>query len=202
MKGSSNTSVQDFSYDQSCGWGLMTTHSCPQFWHSKSNSNSTQFIELFGGVSEQIKPLQSFGQAAEFEPLQTSAGRLAITPEDYSRRQSKDLTAKSMTKRLGPRSGTVGAGRTGENKHTAFPSRRQSLLAATGSLEENVLPLLRYWLSSRVKKVLTLCRYQAATSHFFFHVKWNFRWNRREVVADQSNAHHFAQSCNHSLVSG
>ena len=78
MKGSSNTSVQDFSYDQSCGWGLMTTHSCPQFWHSKSNSNSTQFIELLGGVSEQIKPLQSFGQAAEFnfeskfEPLQTS----------------------------------------------------------------------------------------------------------------------------------
>ena len=35
----------------------------------------------------------------------------------------------------------------------AVPSRRQSLRAATGSLQENVLPLLRYWLSSRVKKV-------------------------------------------------
>ena len=31
-----------------------------------------------------------------------SAGHLAITPEDYSRRQSKDLTAKSMAKLLGP----------------------------------------------------------------------------------------------------
>ena len=49
-----------------------------------------------------------------------------------------------MAKLLGPRSGTAGAGRTGEHKHRAFPSRRQSLRAATGSLEENVLPLLRY----------------------------------------------------------
>ena len=42
-------------------------HCCPQFWHSKKNSNSTQFIELYFGVSEQIKPLQPIGQAAEFK---------------------------------------------------------------------------------------------------------------------------------------
>ena len=42
-------------------------HSCPQFWRSKKNSNSTQFIELYFGVSEQIKPLQPIGQAAEFK---------------------------------------------------------------------------------------------------------------------------------------
>ena len=125
-------------------------HSCPQFWLSKKNSNSTQFIELYFGVSEQIKPLQPIGQAEEFkfeskfEPLPTSASHLAITPEGYSRRQSKDLTAISMAKLLGPRSGSACAGRTGEHKHRAFPSRRQSLRAATGSLEENVLPLLRY----------------------------------------------------------
>ena len=123
---------------------------CPQFWRSKKNSNSTQFIELYFGVSEQIKPLQPIGQAAEFkfeskfEPLPTSAGHLAITPEGYSRRQSKDLTAISMAKLLRPRSGTAWAGRTGQRKHRAFPSRRQSLRAATGSLEENMLPLLRH----------------------------------------------------------
>ena len=31
-----------------------------------------------------------------------------------------------------------------EHKHRVFPSLWQSLLAATGSLEENVLPLLLY----------------------------------------------------------
>ena len=39
----------------------------PQFWRSQKNSNSTQFIELYFGVSEQIKPLQPTGQAAEFK---------------------------------------------------------------------------------------------------------------------------------------
>ena len=105
---------------------------------SKKNSNFTQFIELYFGVSEQIKPLQPIGQAAEFKfeskfkPLPTSACHLAITSEGYSRRQSKGFAAKSMAKPLGPRSGTACAGRTGEHKHRAFPSWRQSLLAATG----------------------------------------------------------------------
>ena len=92
-------------------------------WRSKKNSNSTQFIDLYFGVSEQIKPLQLMVQAAEFkfEPQPTSAGRLEITPEDYSRRQSKDLTANSMAKLLGPRSGTAWAGRMGKHKHRAFP---------------------------------------------------------------------------------
>ena len=127
---------------------MITAHSCPQFWRSKKNSNSAQFIELYFGVSEQIKPLQLIGQAAEFKfeskfkPLPTSAGHLSITPEGYSRRQSKDSTAQSMAKLLGLRSGTAWAGRTGEHKHKVFPSRRQSLRAATGSFEENVLPLL------------------------------------------------------------
>ena len=109
-------------------------HSCPQFWRSKRNSNFTLFIELYFGVSEQIKPLQPIGQAAEFkfeskfEPLPTSAGHLAITPEGYSRRQSKDLIAISMAKLLGPRSGTGWAGRTDKHKHRVAggqaPARR------------------------------------------------------------------------------
>ena len=98
------------------------THHCPQFWRSKMNSNSTHLIELFWGVLEHIKPLQPIDQAAEFKfeskfkPLQTSARRLAITPEDYLRRQSKELTAKSMAKLVGPRSDTAWAGWTGEHK--------------------------------------------------------------------------------------
>ena len=47
-----------------------------------------------------------------------------------------------MAELLGQRSGTAWAGRTGEIKQMAFPSRLQSLLAATGSVEENVLPAL------------------------------------------------------------
>ena len=114
------------------------------------NSNSTQFIEFYFGVPEQIKPLQPIGQAAKFKfeskfkLLLTNAGRQAITPEDYSRRQSMDLAAKSTAKLLGQRSGTAWVGQVGEHKHRAFPSRRQSLRAATGSLEENVPSLLRY----------------------------------------------------------
>ena len=88
--------------------------------------------------------------------------------QSYSRRQSKVLTAKSMAKLLGQCSSTVWAGLTGKHKHREYPSLLQSLLATTGSLEEKVLPLLLYWLSSTVKKVLMLCRYQAATmSHLF-----------------------------------
>ena len=41
-----------------------------------------------------------------------------------------------------------------------------------------------------------------ATSHFLFiYVKWKFRWNLREVVADQSSAHRFVQPFYQSLVS-
>ena len=35
-------------------------------WRLKKNSNSTRFIELYFGVSEQIKPLQPIGLEAEF----------------------------------------------------------------------------------------------------------------------------------------
>ena len=71
-------------------------------------------------------------------------------------------------KLVGQRSGTAWAaswaGRTGEHKHRTFPSRWQSLRAATCSLEESILPLLQCWLSSTVKKVLMLW---AATSQLF-----------------------------------
>ena len=52
---------------------------------------------------------------------------------------------------------------TGKHKHRVFLRLLQLLLAATGLLEEHVLPLLWYWLNLRVKKVLIFCAYQAAT---------------------------------------
>ena len=59
---------------QSGGWGLITTHHCPQFWRSKKNSNATQFIELYFGVSELINlynpmvRLQSSSLSPSFSP--------------------------------------------------------------------------------------------------------------------------------------
>ena len=104
-------------------------------------------------------------------------------------------------KPLQPVGCTVCVDSTGEIKHKVFPSRLQSLWDATGLLEENMLPLLLYWLSSRAKKILMLVDIGQRRVTFFFHVKWNFLWNWEEVVADQSSNHCFAPSYNHSLVS-
>ena len=89
----------------------------------------------------------------------------------------EEFNCKIKAKLLGQGSFTAWAGLTGKHKHRAFPSRLQSLLAATCSLEENMLRLLRYWLSLTVKKVLMLCRYLAVTTDFFFigneiSIKW------------------------------
>ena len=115
------------------------THRCPQFWRFKKEFTlHTVDFE----TSEQIKPLQPVGQAKEFNLSPSS------NPCRSSGNRSRRLFQKSFEgfdckikcrALLGPRSGTSWAGRTGEHKCRAFPSRRQSLQAATGSLEENVL---------------------------------------------------------------
>ena len=71
-------------------WNTLTT--VLNFGRSKKNSNSTQFIEFYFGVSEQIKPLQPIGQAAEFKfeskfkPLQVIWQSLPkAVPEDNRR---------------------------------------------------------------------------------------------------------------------
>jgi len=84
-------------------------HRCPQFWRSKKNSNSTQFIELYFGVSEQIKPLQPIGQAAEFkfeskfEPLLVIWQSLPKAIQETI----QGLTAKSNSELLGQHSCTA-----------------------------------------------------------------------------------------------
>ena len=72
------------------------------------------------------------------------ASGMTITPKLYSRRQEEVLTAKSMAEFLGQHSGTAWAGRKGEHKYRLFPSLLLSLLATTGLLEVNMLPLLQY----------------------------------------------------------
>ena len=95
---------------------MVSTHSCPQFWRSKKNPNSTRFIKLYSGVLEQIKLYNPLVRRHRVQ-VRAPAGHLTITPEGYSRRhsrQSKVSTAKSMVKLLGPRSGTAqGLGRVG-----------------------------------------------------------------------------------------
>ena len=153
-------------------------------------------------ISEAIKPLQLVGQAAQFK-FESKFEPLPVIWQSLWRLFQKviEFRAKSTAKLLGQPSGSACQGRTGEHKHRAFPSQWQSLLAATGSLEENMLPLLRYWLSSRVNKVSMLCKFRAATSHFLFSGEMKIQWNLREVVACQGSAHCFAQSFNHSFVS-
>ena len=53
------------------------------------------------------------------------------------------------------------------------------------------------------QKVLMLCKFWAATSNFYFHVKWNVQWSWQEVVAYQSSSHwRFPPWFHQSLVSG
>ena len=79
-----------------------------------------------------------------------------------------------MAERCGQRSCNAWACLTGKHKHRAFPSWWQSLLASTGSLEENMLPLLWYWISLRVKKDWMLFKFWSVTSHFLFSCEMQF----------------------------
>ena len=94
-----------------------------------------------------------------------------------------------MAKLLWQRFGIAWAGQTSKHQHWAFPSLLQLLLAATGSLEEKVRLLLRYWLSSRAMKVLMLCKFWTATSHwwqFFFSCEMKFWCILQSLVTDPS----------------
>ena len=84
-----------------------------------------------------------------------------------NRRQSNVLTAKSNVERLRQHASTAWAVWMGKHKHRVFASLLQLLQAATGLLEENMLPLLQYQLILRVNKVLMICKFWTATSLFF-----------------------------------
>ena len=89
--------------------------------------------------------------------VRAPAFHLKITPEGYSRRQTKVLTTKSMIKRMGQCSGTAWAGRTGkaESAAVAVGSDRRPWGKPSTTL---------VILSTRVKKVLK--GLWAVTSHW------------------------------------
>ena len=74
------------------------------------------------GADKTFTTHQSGGRVQVWVQVPAPASHLAITPKGDSRRQSKDLTTKSMAKLLGPHSSTAWAGWTGKHKHRAFSS--------------------------------------------------------------------------------
>ena len=85
-----------------------------------------------------------------------------------------------------------------------FPSQLQLLWAATGSLEEKVLPLLLSCHTDVVeesKRSLLFVNFglkQVADNRL---CDMKFRWFLLELVPKQSSAHHFTQPFDHALVS-
>ena len=161
---------------------MISSHSCPQFrrfekiqtppsrfwvWADKTSTTrwSGGSVQVWVQVQVWVVRVQNWVQS----PCRSSGNH----SRSYSRRKSKGLTANSMAGLLGPRSGTPWGGRTGKHKHKAFLSPLQLLQAATCLLDENMLPLLRYWLSSRGNEVLMICKFRAVTSHLIFFFIWN-----------------------------
>ena len=114
----------------------------------KKNSNSTRFIDLYSGASEQSKHLQSFGQDSSLSP--------SLSPCRSSCNHSRRLFQKTIENFdckingqaiwavLWSLSGSDGQAQTQGVSESAESLRAPARRAATGSLEKNVLPLLRY----------------------------------------------------------
>ena len=93
---------------------VVSTHSCTQFRHSKKNSNSLQFIELYSGASEQIKPLQPFGlsSSSSSSPCLTSGNHsrrlFQRTIEGFDCKINGQALGAALQHSLGVRAGTQG----------------------------------------------------------------------------------------------
>ena len=72
---------------------------------------------VYSGILEQIKPCNSLVREAKFS-LSAAANHLTISPEGYSRRQSKVLNANSMAKLLEQSSSTACPGWTASTNTT------------------------------------------------------------------------------------
>ena len=89
-------------------------------------------------ISDAIKPLQLVGQAAVFK-FESKFEHLLVIWQSLLR-----LFPKVIEGLEGKINGQPLGAALRQHKHRVFPSLQQSLRAATGSLEENMLPLLRY----------------------------------------------------------
>ena len=114
----------------------------------------------YSWITEQIKPLQPVGQTAEFK-VESKFKPLPVIWSDYSRRQSKVLTAKSMAQLLGRRSCTALACLTGDHLTERFRvggSRCGPQQARLRGKSTTSLPLLQYVISSVKKGFYELAR--------------------------------------------
>ena len=139
---------------ESGGRGLVSTHSCLQFWifnRQWPEKNLNFWHRLFWDfrADKTFSTRWSGGRVQVWVQVWAPAGHLTIiiTPEGYSRRKSKGLNAKSMAVLLGQRSGTAWAASSSTGHLQVGRSRW-----GQGLLEENVLPLLLYWLIWRSKR--------------------------------------------------
>ena len=105
-------------------------------------------------ISEAIKPLQPVGQEAQFK----FESKFEPLPVIWQSLRSLRLFQK-IIEGLEFKINSQAFGAALWLACAKPESQQQSLLAATGSVEENMLPLLRYLLSSRVNKVLMLCNW-------------------------------------------
>ena len=161
---------------------------------------------VYAVISEAIKPLKLVGQVAEFK-FESKFEPLPVIWQSLWRLFQKiieGLGEKSTAKHLGASWGRSPALLARVGRVSTNTGRFQVCWSRCWLQQAHLRKTcyhLWYWLSSRVNKVLILCKFQAATSQIFWCVKWTIRWNWLEVVADQSSAHCFVQSFYQSVVS-
>ena len=175
----------------------------------KKNSNSTQFIELYFGVSEQINlynPLirrQSSSLSPSLSPCQPVPviwqSLLKTIWENKRRIWLPNWWPSSWSCTLAHWHSLGWSDRQAQTQGVAELAAVTvgSYLVAWGK-RATTLVILTQFNSQIGFNALQILGCDKST---FFYVKWNFQWNWLEVVADKSSAHCFAQSCNHSLVS-
>ena len=86
----------------------------------------------YSGISEQTKPLQPIGQAADFKfESKFKPGQVICQSLPKAILEDKVLTSKSIAELLGQLSCSAWAGQMGKHKHRVYPSRQNLLLAVT-----------------------------------------------------------------------
>ena len=99
------------------------------------------------GAGKTIKTRWTGGRNQVWVQVRASACHLAITPEGYSRRQSKVLTAKSRPRCGGALRHSLG----GSDGQAQTQGICKLAAVAAGLIQDKVLRLLRFWFSSRFR---------------------------------------------------
>ena len=110
------------------GWGLETNRCLSKFWHIQLTLKEFKLNTLYSGfgADKTFTTRWSGRRVQVWVQFRGPASHLAITPEGYSKRQSKVMTAKSLAiaELFGPRSRLHSLG--GLDGQAAFPSQWQS----------------------------------------------------------------------------